>query len=195
MSFLDLARHRQSDRGYSERAVAREQIERCLAAATLAPSACNSQPWFFVVVDEPELRMAMAGALQGMGMNRFAVTAPVLVAVVAEKPTLLPRFGGLIKDKPYWLMDIGMAVENLCLQAADEDLGSCIIGWFDEPKVRKLLDIPREKRVPLVVALGYPLDPAVRPKVRKAPAETRAYNRYPGGRQPPESSNNPGNDS
>ena len=53
MSFLDLARRRQSDRGYSERAVTREQIERCLAAATLAPSACNSQPWFFVVVDEP----------------------------------------------------------------------------------------------------------------------------------------------
>jgi nitroreductase len=182
VNFLDLARRRQSDRGFSDRPVEREQVERCLEAAMLAPSACNSQPWFFVVVDDPELRRGVADALQGLGMNRFAVTAPVLVAVVAEKPALLPRLGGLLKDKPYWLMDIGMAVENLCLQATDEGLGSCIIGWFDEPKVRKLLGIPKEKRVPLVISLGYPVDPTVRPKVRKATDETRAYNRYPGGR-------------
>ena len=180
MNFLDLVRRRQSDRGFSDRAVEREQIERCLEAAMLAPSACNSQLWFFVVVDDPELRRGVADALQGLGMNRFAVTAPVLVAVVAEKPALLPRLGGLVKDKPYWLMDIGMAVENLCLQAADEGLGTCIIGWFDEPTVRKLLGIPKGKRVPLVVALGFPLDPTVRTKVRKATDETRAYNRYPG---------------
>jgi nitroreductase len=180
MSFLDLARRRQSDRGFCDRAVDRERIERCLEAALLAPSACNSQPWFFVAVDDPALRTALAEALQDLVMNRFALSAPVLVAVVAEKPALLPRLGGLIKDKPYWLMDIGMAVGNFCLQATDEGLGTCIIGWFDEPKVRKLLGIPRAKRVPLVVALGYPLDPTVRPKVRKAPDETRAYNRYSG---------------
>jgi nitroreductase len=115
MSFLDLVRRRQSDRGYSDRPVAREQVERCLAAAMLAPSACNSQPWFFVVVDDPALRREVSEALQDMVMNRFALSAPVLVAVVAERPALLPRLGGLVKDKPYWLMDIGMAVENLCL--------------------------------------------------------------------------------
>jgi nitroreductase len=182
MSFLDLARRRQSDRGYIDRKVARESIERCLEAAMLAPSACNSQPWFFVVMDEPELRTEVAEQLHHLGMNRFAQSAPVLVAVVAEKPALLPRLGGLIKDKPYYLMDIGMAVENFCLQAADEGLGSCIIGWFDEPRVRQLLGIPRAKRVPLVIALGYPIDPAIRPKVRKCPVESWAYNRYPGSR-------------
>jgi nitroreductase len=180
MSFLDLARRRQSVRGFSCRPVERDQVERCLAAAMLAPSACNSQPWFFVAVDDPELRKGLADALQDMVMNRFAATAPVLVAVIAEKPALLPRLGGLIKDKPYWLMDIGMAVENFCLQAVDEGLGTCIIGWFDEPKVRRLLGIPKQKRVPLVVALGHSVDPTVRPKVRKAPDGTRAYNRYPG---------------
>jgi nitroreductase len=180
MSFLDLARRRQSDRGYSDRKVAREQIERCLESAAVAPSACNSQPWFFVVVDDPALRTAVAGSLHDLVMNRFALSAPVLVAVVAEKPALLARLGGLIKDKPYYLMDIGMAVENFCLQAADEGLGTCIIGWFDEPKVRELLGIPKSKRVPLVIALGHPLDPAVRPKVRKGPGETRAYNSYSG---------------
>jgi nitroreductase len=182
MTFLDLARRRQSDRGFNDQPVDRRQIERCLEAAILAPSACNSQPWFFVVVDDPALCGAVAGALQDMGMNRFALSAPVLVAVVAEKPSLMPRLGGLIKDKPYYLMDIGMAVENFCLQAVDEGLGTCIVGWFDEPKVRELLGIPKTKRVPLVIAVGHPENPEVRPKVRKGLDEIRAHNRYPGGR-------------
>ena len=160
--------------------VEREQIERCLEAARLAPSACNSQPWFFVVVDEPALRTAVAERLHDMVMNRFALTAPVLVAVVAEKPAVLPRFGGLVKDKPYHLMDIGMAVENFCLQAADEGLGTCIVGWFDEKGVQRLLGIPRAKRVPLVITLGYPASPVVREKVRKNPEQTWVYNGYPG---------------
>jgi len=179
VSFIDLARRRQSDRGYSAEQVERIRVERCLEAASLAPSACNSQPWFFVVVDEPALRTAVAERLQSLGMNGFARTAPVLVAVVAEEPALVPRLGGLIKDKPYYLMDIGAAVENFCLQAADEGLGTCLIGWFDEKRVKELLVIPKKKRVPLVIALGHPLDPATRPKSRKGREETWSYNRYP----------------
>jgi len=178
MTFLDLARKRQSDRGYSDRPVSREQIERCLEAAALAPSACNSQPWFFVVVDDRELRLQVAEHLQDMVMNRFVASAPVLVAVVAETPSLVPRLAGSLKDKPYYLMDIGMAVENLCLQATDEELGSCILGWFDEQGVKRLLGVPRGKRVPLVICLGYPLDPSTRPKVRKGKEETWSYNGY-----------------
>lgn len=180
MSFLDLARRRQSDRGYTDRQVAREIIERCLEAARVAPSACNSQPWFFVVVDDRALRTAVAERLHDRVMNRFALTAPVLVAVVAEQPAPLPRLGGLIKDKPYHLMDIGMAVENFCLQAVDEGLGTCIVGWFDEKGVQRLLGIPGTRRVPLVITLGYPENPASREKARKSPERTWAYNGYPG---------------
>lgn len=178
MNFLELARRRQSDRGYSDRPVSREQIERCLEAASLAPSACNSQPWNFVVVDDPLLRAEVAAQLQDRVMNRFAPSAPVLVAVVAEKPALLPRLGGLIKDKPYEWLDVGMAVEHFCLQAVQEGLGTCMLGWFDEAGVKRLLGIPAGRRVPLVITLGYPRDPAVRPKVRKGREATWSYNRY-----------------
>ncbi len=178
MTFLDLVRRRQSDRGYSDRPVSREQLERCLEAARLAPSACNSQPWFFVVVDESQLRSAVAERLQDMVMNRFASSAPVLVAVVAETPNLIPRLAGQLKGKPYYLLDIGMAVENLCLQAADEGLGSCIIGWFDEAGVKRLLGIPKGKRVPLVITLGYPATAVTRVKERKSRGETCSYNGY-----------------
>lgn len=182
MSFLELALRRQSDRGYLDKPVERELIDRCLEAARLAPSACNSQPWFFVVVDDPERRQAVGERLHDIVMpgNRFALTAPVLVAVVAEQPTLLPRIGGLVKDKPYYLMDIGMAVENFCLQATEEGLGTCILGWFDEKGVQGLLGIPRSKRVPLVITLGYPESPVVRKKARKGLDGIRAYNGYTG---------------
>lgn len=184
MTFLDLARTRQSDRGYSDRPVTREQIEACLEAARLAPSACNSQPWSFVVVDDPQLRRQVADQLQDMVMNRFAGSAPVLVVVVAETPNLIPRLAGEWKGKPYYLMDIGMAVEHFCLQAADAGLGSCILGWFNEQGVKRLLGIPRGKRVPLVITLGHPLEPGARPKNRKELAAIRSYNGY---RQSPES--------
>lgn len=180
MEFLELARRRQSDRGYLDKPVSRDRIERCLEAARLAPSACNSQPWFFVVVDDPCLRKTVASKLHDLVMpgNRFAETAPVLVAVVAEQPSFLPRLGGLVKDKPYYLMDVGMAVQNFCLEAASEGLGTCILGWFDEKGVQELLGIPGKRRVPLVITLGYPEKSSIREKARKSLDETRAYNRY-----------------
>ncbi len=178
MNFLELVKKRQSDRGYSDNPVSRELIERCLQAARLAPSACNSQPWSFVVVDEPALCRSVSEKLHDMVMNKFVLSAPVLIAVVAELPGLIPRLAGQLKDKPYYLMDIGMAVENFCLQAADEGLGSCILGWFDEKGVKQLLGIPKDKRVPLVITLGYAADQTIRPKVRKPVEQVWSYNRY-----------------
>ncbi len=177
-SFLELARKRQSDRSYSDQPVEKEQLLRCLQAARLAPSACNSQPWFFVVVEEPQLREQMAGMLSGALMNKFAQQAPILIAAVSEKPALIPRLAGYIKKKPYYLMDLAMAVENLCLQAASENLGTCILGWFNEKAVKKLLGIPRGKRLPLVITLGNPQESTPREKNRKNAKATWSFNSY-----------------
>jgi nitroreductase len=177
-NFLELARKRQSDRSYSDQPVEKEQLLRCLQAARLAPSACNSQPWFFVVVDKPELQDEMAGMLSGAIMNKFAGQAPVLIAAVSEKPALIPRLAGYIKKKPYYLMDLAMAVEHLCLQAASENLGTCILGWFNEKGVKKLLGIPRSKRVPLVITLGHPQESTPREKNRKNTEATWSFNSY-----------------
>jgi nitroreductase len=176
MSFLDLVRKRQSDRGYTDCPVGRESIGRCLEAARLAPSAYNSQPWFFVVVDEPGLRAQVAGQCRDLVMNHFVDTAPVLVAVVAETPPLIPRLAGHLKDKQYYLMDIGIAAEHFCLQAAEEHLGTCIIGWFNEKGLKRLLRIPKGKRIALVIALGHPKDTTVRAKLRKELSEISRYN-------------------
>ena len=177
MDFYDLIQKRQSDRRYdASRQVDRDLVMKCLEAARLAPSACNSPPWKFVVVDQPDLKGQMAEAAAGMGMNRFATEVPVIVAVVLEKMNLTARIGSVIKDKEYSLLDVGIAVEHFCLQAAELGLGTCILGWFDEKKVKKLLGVDR-RRIPLLITLGYPAG-ATRPKSRKTLEEMSSWNKY-----------------
>lgn len=179
-SFLDLVARRQSVRRYLDKPVEREKIERCLEAARLAPSTSNSQPWRFVVVDEPQLRGRLADRTRGPlgSFNTFTPQAPVLVAVVTDAPNLEARTGALLKRRDFRLIDIGIAAVQFCLQATELGLGTCILGWFDERGVKRALGVPPGRRVHLIITLGYPADPEQRPKKRKGLAQIRSYNRY-----------------
>ena len=119
MDFSELVKVRQSDRRYTSREVEEEKIGQCIEAARLAPSACNSQPWRFVVVDDAALRSEIADAAASMGMNGFTAQAPVIVAVVLEKMSLTAAIGSVIRDKEFSLLDVGIAVSHFTLQAAD----------------------------------------------------------------------------
>jgi nitroreductase len=177
--FLDLAGRRQSDRKYSSQPVEKEKIDRITEAGRLAPSACNAQPWKFIVVDEPLLlaRLAEASSAKLLGMNGFVGQAPLQIVIVRENPNFSSKAGALVKQKDYSLMDIGIAAAHICLQAEADGLGSCILGWFDEPAVRKILSIPKSKRVELIITIGYSLSEK-RTKRRKPPEETVSYNKY-----------------
>jgi nitroreductase len=176
---LELITKRQSDRKYSDKKVERDKLERILEAGRMAPSACNAQPWKFIVADEPELLVKIADAASAslIGMNKFVGQAPLIIVIVRENPNFSSKVGATIKNKDYSLIDIGIASENICLQAEAEGLGSCMIGWFDERQIRKLLAIPRSKRVELLITIGYPLSEQ-REKKRKPAAETVSYNKY-----------------
>jgi nitroreductase len=158
--FAELIMKRRSVRRYEERAVEREKILACVDAARVAPSACNSQPWHFIIVEDPKTREAIGSVSENKftKMNLFVKSAPVIVAVVTEPSNFSASFGALLKHKPYNIMDMSMAVEHFCLQAADLDLGTCILGWFHERKVKKILGVPWRKRVHLLITLGYPSD-------------------------------------
>ena len=177
MEFAELAGIRQSVRSYSGKAVEEEKLMQCIETARLSPSANNSQPWRVVVVDEPELRDRIADAAAGMGMNKFVRQAPVIIAVVLEKQNMLSAVGSVIQDKEYRLLDIGIAANQLCLQAAALGLGTCMVGWFDENKVKRLLGVDKKRRIPLLITLGYS-DTPVRQKVRKPFEEIYGRNRY-----------------
>jgi len=176
---LSLINSRQSERRYLDRPVEKEKIERITEAGRLSPSACNGQPWRFIVVDEPELRqkVAMATESEILRMNTFVHQAPVLIVIVREKSNFTSRAGDLIKKRDYSLIDIGIATASMVYQAAAEGVGTCILGWFDEKKIRELLGIPKSKRVELVISVGY-TENQHRNKTRKPPEEVITSNRY-----------------
>ena len=177
MDYLQLVVSRQSDRAYEHRPVEREKLERILQAACLAPSACNAQPWKFVVVDDPELARRVGKAAAGLGMNQFAKEAPVHILIVEESMNFTSFLGAKIKDKYFPLIDIGIAAAHITLAAESEGLGSCIVGWFDEKEMKQLVGIPAGKRLLLDVVVGYAAKPK-RKKSRKALDKVVSYNHY-----------------
>jgi nitroreductase len=176
---LELIISRQSDRKYSDKPVEKEKLERIIEAGRMAPSACNAQPWKFILVTDQELiiKIAEAASAKLIGMNSFVSMAKAIIVIVREKPNLSSKVGATIKNKDYSLIDIGITTENLCLQAKAEGIGSCIIGWFDESELRKILSVPRSKRVELIITLGYSLSEQ-REKRRKPLEEIISFNKY-----------------
>ncbi len=181
MNFSNLINIRQSVRKYVDKHVEPEKLHACLEAARLAPSASNSQPWTFIVVNDPELKHKVANETYGpfMTFNKFVPQAPVIVVLVLEKPKLITEVGGRLKRKEYPLIDIGIAAEHFCLQAAELGLGTCMLGWFNEKTIKQILHIPSTKTIGLLITLGYPPDDyRIRQKVRKSLAELVRYNSY-----------------
>ena len=176
---LDLILNRQSDRKYSDKPIEKEKLNRIVEAGRMSPSANNEQAWKFIVITEPELlaKTAEAATAKLLKMNSFVEQAPVQIVLVRESPNFSSKIGAAIKNKDYSLIDIGIAAENICLQAMAEGIGSCMIGWFDERRIKKLLGIPKSKRVELIITLGYSLSEK-REKRRKPALETVSYNKY-----------------
>lgn len=181
MALLDLIKHRKSVRDFLDRPVSRDKIMMCLEAARLAPSASNSQPWRFIVVDDRELKDKLCDAAFGglYFINSFGKTAPVMVVVISEKSKFLARIGGMFRGTKYYLIDIGVACEHLVLEAEDLGLGTCWIGWFNERGVKSVLNIPQGKKIDILIALGYYDREKLGPEHGREPMEEIAsFNSY-----------------
>ena len=154
MNFLEIAKSRQSCRSYDpNRSVEDEKLEAILEAVRLSPSACNGQPYHLTVC-RGETAEAVAKAVQGMGMNKFASQAPVLI-VISEMPYVKSAaLGAKVKGNDYRSIDIGIAAAYLTAEAAAQGLGSCILGWLDDQKIREICGLDHPVR--LVITLGYP---------------------------------------
>lgn len=178
-SFLDLVRKRQSDRAYLDRKIENEKLERMLEAARLAPSATNAQPWKMIVVTDEEKRMKVADATSArvLRMNHFTKQAPVQIILIEDKANISSNFGSWVKKKHFPHIDIGILAAHLSLAAADEGLGTCIVGWFDEDKIKKILEVPKSKKVLLVLTVGYSSQPT-REKKRKKMLDVVSYEKY-----------------
>ena len=166
MNFTEIANARQSCRSYDPtKAVEEEKLQAILESARLAPSACNAQPYHFTVCSGENAKLA-AKATMGMGMNKFASDAPVVIVVSEAAYSKTAAMGAKVKGNDYRSMDIGIAVAYLTAEATAQGLSTCILGWLDDNKLRELchLDAP----VRLVITLGYAKeDDKLRQKKRK----------------------------
>lgn len=153
MNFTEIAQKRQSCRAYDpERAVEREKLDAILHAARLAPSACNSQPYHLTVCTGDTAK-EVAACVTGMGMNRFAADAPVLIVISEAAYNATAAAGAKIKHNDYRSIDIGIVTAYLTAEATAQGLSTCILGWLSDEKLRTVCGLSRPVR--LVITLGY----------------------------------------
>ncbi len=170
MNFTEIAENRQSCRSYDAvRAVEQEKLDRILESARLSPSACNGQP-YQITVCKGEAAKKVAKATQGMGMNQFATDAPVLL-VLSEMPYVSSAaLGAKVKKNDYRSIDIGILSAYITAEATAQGLGTCILGWLEDRKIREICGL--DGAVRLVITLGYASeDDRLRTKKRKDSSE------------------------
>lgn len=153
MNFTEIAQNRQSCRSYDpDRPIEEEKLSAVLEAARLAPSACNAQPYRITVCQGQKAKEA-ADCVTGMGLNKFAAQAPVLLVISEEAYSATAALGSKVKGNDYRSLDIGIAAAFLTAEATAQGLGSCILGWLDDSRLRKLCNL--DSPVRLVITLGY----------------------------------------
>lgn len=174
MNFMEIAQTRQSCRAYdATREVETDKLQSILEVSRLSPSACNGQPYHLTVC-KGEAAKRVAKATQGMGMNKFASDAPVLI-VISEKPYVkTAALGAKVKGIDYRSIDIGILAAYVTAEAAAQGLGTCILGWLDSDKIREICSLDGD--VKLVITLGYAKEgDTLRVKKRKSMDELVSY--------------------
>lgn len=174
MDFIEIANARQSCRSYDEnRAVEPEKLACILEAARLAPSACNGQPYHFTVCTG-ELAKEVAKATRGPAINKFATQAPMMILISEEPYVASAGAGAKVKNNDYRSIDIGIACAYLTAEATAQGLSTCILGWFDDAKLRELCGLQYPTR--LAITVGYAKEgDTLRTKKRKPMDELVTY--------------------
>lgn len=164
--FFELVNKRESCRAYLKKEVEKEKLIKCIEAARSAPSACNSQPWSFIIATG-EKGKEVAKCVQKGGMNKFTDACPAFIVICEEHASLSMRIAETIASQHYAQMDIGIATAHICYAATEQGLSTCILGWFDEKKLAEAVGITNPKRIRLVISVGYAENDSLRPKKRK----------------------------
>jgi nitroreductase len=153
---------RRSVRMYDKKKIEKEKLLKIIQSTLLAPSACNKQPWRFIVVDEDKkVRSIFTEGLGGIVSNRWAESVPAFIIACAQRSLLVHKIAERYKNVPYHYLDMGAAIEHILLKATESGLGTCWIGWFNKRTLRRILRIPRGIEIVSLIAIGYPSKDAV----------------------------------
>lgn len=166
--YFDLIARRESCRNFDpNRPVEKEKLQRCAEAAWIAPSACNGQPWKYLIVTNPELNEKLRPLMMELGMNKFVKNCPAFAVVLEEATVLKVSLSQKFKDQDFAPIDVAFSASQFCYAATEQGLSTCIIGWHNEQKIRELFGLPKSTRVRLILAIGYAANDTLRKKQRK----------------------------
>jgi nitroreductase len=169
--FLDLAKKRYSVRSFQDKPVEESLLLKILETGSLAPSACNNQPWVFIVVRKKETKQKLAAVYE----RAWFVSAPVILALCCDNSQAWRRKDG----KSYGDVDIAIAMDHITLAAAEAGLGTCWIANFSNQEARRALELPETIDPVVFSPLGYPAVPAA-PKKRKQLDEILHWEKFNG---------------
>jgi nitroreductase len=164
MDVLEAIRIRRSVRKYRDDPIPDDVLDRMLEAIRLAPSACNYQPWRFVVVRDKQTREALGEA---SCKQHFIAQAPAIIVGCGFPDKAYKKMGGYGNSVD---IDLAIALDHLTLAAAAKGLGTVWIGAFDEEAVKRILGVPADVKVVALTPLGYPAEPGM---LRAAEANKR----------------------
>ena len=166
--YFDLIARRESCRNFDpNRPVEKEKLQRCAEAAWIAPSACNGQPWKYLIVTNAELNEKLRPLMMEIGMNKFVKNCPAFAVVLEENTVLKVSLSQKFKDQDFAPIDVAFSASQFCYAATEQGLSTCIIGWHNEQKIRELFGLPKSTRVSLILAVGYAANDTLRKKQRK----------------------------
>ncbi len=162
MELLEAIKTRRSVRTYQDKPVEDEKLQAVLDAVRMAPSWANMQCWRMVVVKDKAAREKISDlsyvesyfSPKGYKSNpskKALAAAPVVIVLCAD-----PAQSGVLWDQNYYLVDAGIAAQNLMLAARSLGLGTVFVGVYDEEKMKELLSIPASIRIIGLLPLGYP---------------------------------------
>jgi nitroreductase len=175
MDFLDLVKKRRSVRNYLDKPVEEPLLEKVLEAGRLAPSACNKQPWVFIVLRDNSSRQK----LEQVYNKAWFLHAPIVIAVCCDRSASWKRADG----RDYGDIDAAIALDHMTLAATEAGLGTCWIGAFNAAQARIILKLPDKIDPVAFTPLGYPGDEAAIKKFRKKLAEIVFWEYYGGRKQ------------
>ena len=166
LDFENLVKTRQSCRDFNDKPLEKDVVEQIVSLATLAPSACNSQPWKMICVTDESKLDAVAKSLQDRGMNKFTDKAKAFIVLVEKQATLKERVSVKFNRNHFVKYDIGQLCAYITLTAKYKGVESCIIGWINQDALRNAVNYGEDEESNIVIALGYS-DCEIRDKIRK----------------------------
>ena len=183
MTFREMLEKRESCRAFSNRPVSRDDLMKLVEAGRLSPSGCNAQPWRFLVVDDPDAKEKLCDALVvegGATVAPFRKQVPAFIIIVEQPARVMPFVKEHYGDTQRFAQgDIGMAAMNICYQALELGLSTCLLGVNDQKKMEDYFGIPHDNEARLVLAVGYSAEEkAPRKKTRKPIEEICSFNHW-----------------